>query len=716
MTSTQQRAALQRQIWQIANEVRGSVDGWDFKQYVLGTLFYRFISENFTSYIEAGDDSIHYAKLSDRVITDDIKDDAIKTKGYFIYPSQLFASIVANANTNENLNTDLAAIFTAIESSAHGYPSEMDIKGLFADFDTTSNRLGNTVKDKNLRLAAVLKGVAGLDFGDFDASHIDLFGDAYEFLISNYAANAGKSGGEFFTPQHVSRLIAQLAMHQQTSVNKIYDPACGSGSLLLQAKKHFDAHIIEDGFYGQEINHTTYNLARMNMFLHNINYDKFNMQLGNTLTDPHFADDKPFDAIVSNPPYSVNWIGSDDPTLINDDRFAPAGVLAPKSKADFAFVLHCLSYLSSKGRAAIVCFPGIFYRGGAEAKIRKYLVDNNYVETVIALAPNLFFGTTIAVTILVLSKHKPDTATQFIDASGLFKKETNNNTLTDDHIAKIMGVFDSKENVAHFARSVPFEEIAANDYNLSVSSYVEAKDTREITDITALNAELKTTVAKIDRLRAEIDAIVAEIEGWILKWKINFKSKIMQKDIINSLTENFEAHIRSKGDTALFGGKSTQAMKAQWKVPDSRPLADFAPTIILKAKDFAAEITIFNAQQNQMKTEPEISSEHITNNQAVRKTLLERGIRPESLPPAEDVKKVERRLASDDKKSLKNPDILDNWSIQNKADMTHYAKDGVPAIHYGQIYEVYPEILGAKTQELIRKSSIQEELKGCSYE
>jgi type I restriction enzyme M protein len=513
MTSTQQRAALQRQIWQIANDVRGSVDGWDFKQYVLGTLFYRFISENFASYIEADDDSIHYAELPDSVITNDIKDDAIKTKGYFIYPSQLFATIVASANTNESLNTDLAAIFAAIESSANGYPSEMDIKGLFADFDTTSNRLGNTVKDKNLRLAAVLKGVAGLDFGGFDASHIDLFGDAYEFLISNYAANAGKSGGEFFTPQHVSRLIAQLAMHQQTSVNKIYDPACGSGSLLLQAKKHFDAHLIEDGFYGQEINHTTYNLARMNMFLHNINYDKFNMQLGNTLTDPHFSDDKPFDAIVSNPPYSVNWIGSDDPTLINDDRFAPAGVLAPKSKADFAFVLHCLSYLSSKGRAAIVCFPGIFYRGGAEAKIRKYLVDNNYVETVIALAPNLFFGTTIAVTILVLSKHKPDTAIQFIDASGLFKKETNNNTLTDDHIDKIMGVFDRKENIAHFARSVPFEEIAANDYNLSVSSYVEAKDTREITDITALNAELKTTVAKIDRLRAEIDAIVAEIEG-----------------------------------------------------------------------------------------------------------------------------------------------------------------------------------------------------------
>ena len=517
MTSAQQRAELQRRIWQIANDVRGSVDGWDFKQYVLGALFYRFISENFASYIEAGDDSIHYADMPDTVITPDIKDDAIKTKGYFIHPSQLFEKVVKNAHTNDSLNTNLANIFSAIENSANGYPSESDIKGLFADFDTTSNRLGNTVSDKNKRLAAVLKGVAELNFGHFKDSQIDLFGDAYEFLISNYAANAGKSGGEFFTPQHVSKLIAQLAMHKQTSVNKIYDPACGSGSLLLQAKKQFEEHIIEDGFFGQEINHTTYNLARMNMFLHNINYDKFNVELGDTLLDPHFGDDKPFDAIVSNPPYSVKWIGSDDPTLINDDRFAPAGVLAPKSKADFAFVLHALSYLSSKGRAAIVCFPGIFYRGGAEQKIRKYLVDNNYVETVISLAPNLFFGTTIAVTILVLSKHKADTTTQFIDASSLFKKETNNNVLLDEHIDKIMQVFDSKENIEHFAKSVPFDDIAANDYNLSVSSYVEAKDNREVVDIAQLNAELKSTVARIDQLRRDIDAIVADIEGEELK-------------------------------------------------------------------------------------------------------------------------------------------------------------------------------------------------------
>ena len=391
MTHQQQRAELHRRIWQIANDVRGSVDGWDFKQYVLGALFYRFISENFSRFVE--DDSFRYADMADGDIGEDSKDDLIKTKGYFIYPSQLFENVAKNASSNNNLNTDLAGIFAQIESSANGYPSEQDIKGLFADFDTTSNRLGNTVADKNKRLAAVLKGVAELDFGHFEDNQIDLFGDAYEFLISNYAANAGKSGGEFFTPQNVSKLIAKLALYGQKSVNKIYDPACGSGSLLLQAKKQFDEHVIEDGFFGQEINHTTYNLARMNMFLHNINYDKFNIELGDTLLNPKLQNDKPFDAIVSNPPYSVKWIGSDDPTLINDERYAPAGVLAPKSKADFAFIMHTLSYLSSKGRAAIVTFPGIFYRGGAEAKIRQYLIDNNYVETVIALAPNLFFGT-----------------------------------------------------------------------------------------------------------------------------------------------------------------------------------------------------------------------------------------------------------------------------------------------------------------------------------
>ena len=515
MTREEQRKKLHTQIWQIANKVRGAVDGWDFKQYVLGSLFYRFISENFKRYMEAGDETIHYAELPDSIITEDIKKDAIKTKGYFIYPSQLFENVVATANKNENLNIELDEIFKSIEKSAIGYPSENDVKGLFADFDTTSRRLGNTVKERSSRLAEVLKGINELDFGKFENSKIDVFGDAYEFLISNYAANAGKSGGEFFTPTCVSKLIAKLALHEQTTINKIYDPAVGSGSLLLQAKKQLDEHIIEDGFFGQEINHTTYNLARMNMFLHNVNYDKFNIALGDTLTNPQFKDEKPFDAIVSNPPYSINWIGNDDPTLINDERFAPASVLAPKTKADFAFIMHVLSYLSSKGRAAIVCFPGIFYRGGAEQKIRQYLVDNNYVETIISLAPNLFYGTSISVNILVLSKHKTNNKIQFIDASteDFYKKETNNNVLEPEHISAILGYFANKDDVAYICQSVENEDVAKNDYDLSVSSYVEQKDTREKIDIKVLNERIQQIVIKQNELRRQIDAIVADLEG-----------------------------------------------------------------------------------------------------------------------------------------------------------------------------------------------------------
>lgn len=518
MSSKQEFDELKRSIWGIANEVRGAVDGWDFKQYVLGALFYRFISEHFANYIEGGDASVHYASMKDSDISDEIRKDSVTTKGFFIAPSQLFVNVVASAKENENLNTDLKKIFTAIEGSASGTASEAAISGLFDDFDTTSSRLGKTVHDKNERLTKVLQGVRDLDFGDFEDNQIDVFGDAYEYLIGNYAANAGKSGGEFFTPQSVSELIAKLASRdfQNEPINKVYDPAAGSGSLLLQLKKLFPGeHQIQDGFFGQEINHTTYNLARMNMFLHNVNYDKFNMALDNTLTKPAFRTDKPFDVIVSNPPYSVRWIGADDPTLINDDRFAPASVLAPKSKADFAFIMHCLNFLSAKGRAAIVCFPGIFYRGGAERKIRQYLVDNKYVESVISLAPNLFYGTTIAVNILVLAKNKQDRLVQFIDASGeeFFSKETNNNALKEEHIERILELFDGKEDVDHVAQNVSMDDIERNDYNLSVSAYVEPKDTREVIDIKELNKEIAATVKKIDALRTDIDAIVAEIEG-----------------------------------------------------------------------------------------------------------------------------------------------------------------------------------------------------------
>lgn len=514
---TTQRAELHKKIWNIADNVRGAVDGWDFKQFVLGILFYRFISENITEYFnhaehEAGDSEFDYAKISDQEAEKDFRPNTVEDKGFFMLPSQLFENVVKTAKDNENLNIDLANIFKAMEGSAIGYAAEDDIKGLFDDLDTTSNRLGGSVAEKNKRLADILLGIAGIKFEDFRNNDIDAFGDAYEYLISNYASNAGKSGGEFFTPQTVAKLLARIVMEGKTKINKVYDPTCGSGSLLLQMKKQFDNKIIEEGFFGQEINITNYNLARMNMFLHNVNYNNFSIKRGDTLINPLHREEKPFDAIVSNPPYSTKWTGDEDPTLINDERFAPAGVLAPKAYADFAFIMHSLSYLSSKGKAAIVCFPGIFYRKGAEQKIRKYLVDNNFIECIIQLPENLFFGTSIATCILVMSKNKTDNKVLFIDASKEFKKEANNNIIEERNIEVIVEALKNRKETTHFSKLVELNEIAENDYNLSVSTYVEKKDTREKIDIKVLNKEIAKTVEKIDQLRASINEIVEELE------------------------------------------------------------------------------------------------------------------------------------------------------------------------------------------------------------
>ena len=514
-----ERKELHRKIWAIADDVRGAVDGWDFKQYILGILFYRFISEHMADYFdhaehEAGDLEFRYAELSDQEAERDFKPGTVEDKGFFILPSQLFENVVKNASQNENLNEELANVFQNIEKSAIGFKSEDDIKVLFDNLDTRSIILGGTVTEKNKRLSDILNGINSINFGNFEENDIDAFGDAYEFLISNYASNAGKSGGEFFTPQTVSKLLARLVMVGKEKINKVYDPTCGSGSLLLQMKKQYEDHILEDGFFGQEINMTNYNLARMNMFLHNINYNNFDIKRGDTLLNPQHLDEKPFDAIVSNPPYSVKWVGDGDPTLINDDRFAPAGKLAPKSKADFAFIMHSLNHLSNRGRAAIVCFPGIFYRGGAEKTIRQYLVDNNFVEAVIALPENLFFGTSIATTILVLAKNKLENKTLFIDASKEFKKETNNNVLMDDNIDHIIELFTNYQSVDYKATLVDNEVIGSEqDYNLSVSTYVEQEDTREKIDIDVLNKEIAETVANIDHLRSEIDKIVEELGG-----------------------------------------------------------------------------------------------------------------------------------------------------------------------------------------------------------
>lgn len=512
----QERDELHRAIWAIADELRGAVDGWDFKNYVLGTMFYRYISENLTAYVnggevEAGNTDFDYAMLSD-ADAEEAREGLVEEKGFFILPSELFCNVRARAASDENLNETLERVFRNIEDSAKGSQSEGSFAGLFDDFDVNSNKLGSTVAKRNERLVKLLDGVGAMNLGSVKDHDIDAFGDAYEYLMTMYASNAGKSGGEFFTPADVSELLTRLGTVGKKTVNKVYDPACGSGSLLLKAEKVLGKEAVINGFYGQEINITTYNLCRINMFLHDIGFDKFDIECEDTLTNPQHWDDEPFELIVSNPPYSIKWEGDENPLLINDPRFAPAGVLAPKSKADLAFIMHSLSWLAANGTAAIVCFPGIMYRGGAEQKIRKYLVENNYVDCVIQLPSNLFFGTSIATCIMVMKKGKADNKVLFIDATNECVKVTNNNKLTEENITKIVNTFTDREDIKHFSYLAAFDEVEANDFNLSVSTYVEAEDTREKIDIVKLNAEIKEIVAREQVLRDEIDKIITEIE------------------------------------------------------------------------------------------------------------------------------------------------------------------------------------------------------------
>ena len=515
-TKEGQRAELHKMIWRIANDLRGSVDGWDFKSYVLGMLFYRFISENLTAYInkgehEAGEATFNYAALPDAQAEFGRKE-TVAEKGFYVLPSELFQNVRKRAANDPNLNETLERVFKNIEGSAVGSDSEDDLKGLFDDLDINSSKLGNTVAKRNEKLVKLLEAIGDLPLGNFEDNSIDLFGDAYEYLMQMYASQAGKSGGEYYTPQEVSEVLARITVMGKKRINKVYDPAAGSGSLLLKFAKVLGKENV-GGFYGQEINLTTYNLARINMFLHDVNYEKFDIAHGDTLTAPQHWDDEPFEAIVSNPPYSIKWEGDANPLLINDERFAPAGVLAPKSKADLAFTMHILSWLAVNGTAAIVEFPGVLYRGGAEQKIRKYLVDNNYVDAVIQLPPDLFFGTTIATCIIVLKKSKTDNSVLFINASDEFKRAGNKNKLTPDNQQNILGALEDRVDVDHFVKLVPNEDIAANDYNIAVSSYIEAEDTREIVDITELNAEIGRIVSRQVELRASIDRIVADLEG-----------------------------------------------------------------------------------------------------------------------------------------------------------------------------------------------------------
>ena len=510
-----EREELHKTIWKIANELRGSVDGWDFKQYVLGLLFYRFISENIENYVnenqrKAGITDFKYRDISDEEALLG-KTQILEEKGFFILPSELFCNIKKGADKNENLNVVISNVFNNIEASARGTASENDVKGLFDDF-TIDNKLGNTVDERNEKLVKLLNAIGDLNFGDYEDNNIDLFGDAYEFLMTMYASSAGKSGGEFFTPQEVGELLARIVIMDKTSVNKVYDPACGSGGLLLKFAKILGKENVREGFFGQEINLTTYNLARINMFLHNINYNNFSIERGDTLIHPAHWNDEPFDAIVSNPPYSIKWAGKTNPILINDERFAPAGVLAPTSKADLAFTMHMLSWLSPKGTAAIVEFPGVLYRGGAEQKIRQYMIDNNFVDTVIQLPPDLFFGTSIATCILVLKKNKSDNNILFVDASEECVRNTNKNKLSDNNINNIVNLLKDRKSVENKSYLATYDEVKDNDYNISVNSYLKTNTDDNDIDIEEVNKKLAEVVPRQQQIRKELEEIIKELE------------------------------------------------------------------------------------------------------------------------------------------------------------------------------------------------------------
>lgn len=512
-----QRAELHKTIWKMANELRGSVDGWDFKSYVLGLLFYRFISENLTDYLNAaehaaGNSDFDYAQLSDEQ-AELGRDDTVAEKGFYILPSDLFVNVQANAAQDENLNETLENVFKNIEKSSLETASEDNFRGLFDDLDVNSNKLGPTVAERNKKLSRLLTAIGDMQLGFDDDTQIDTFGDAYEFLMNMYASQAGKSGGEFFTPQEVSELLARITVVGKTHVNKVYDPACGSGSLLLQFNKVLGEGNVQQGFFGQEINPTTYNLARINMFLHNVNYMKFHIAHGDTLTSPAYDNEEPFEAIVSNPPYSTKWDGKNNPTLINDARFSPAGVLAPVSKADLAFTMHILSWLAEDGTAAIVEFPGVLYRGGAERKIRKYLITNNYIDAIIQLPPNLFFGTTIATCIIVLKKSKTDNNILFIDASDQFVHSGNKNKLAKANRQKILDWYRQRKDADHRARLVANSDVSENEYNFSVSSYVQPASADEAVDIHKMNRLIDDTVRRQQELRTQIDTIVNNLEN-----------------------------------------------------------------------------------------------------------------------------------------------------------------------------------------------------------
>lgn len=533
--NSMEKQELFKNIWNIANDLRGKVSGWEFQSYVLGTIFYRYISEWLTKCIndeqhEIGDLDFDYAEVSDELAKTE-KNIIITKYGFYIAPSELFKNVLKNTKNKkiESLSETLEKVFLNIEQSSELSNDQQNgevFKGLFRSYDVNSISLGDTSVKRDIQLEKLLANISAIDFGnDFVENTTDMLGDAYEYLIGMYAANAGKSGGEYFTPQEVSELLTRIGLdHMPKKGNdtfRVYDPTCGSGSLLLKSRKILKemkgvVNNIEDiEFFGQESNPTTYNLCRMNMILHHIKTSKIHIACDDTLIYPKHLDDvkksKGFDLIVSNPPYSVKWIGSDKADLINDDRYSPAGVLAPKSKADLAFILHSLHHLNNTGKAAIVCFPGIMYRGGAEQKIREHLIKQNVIEAVIQLPSDLFFGTSIATSILVLNKAKKDNNILFVDASKEYYKDTNNNRLNEENINHILTLVRERKNKENLTALVGNEEVLNNGTILSVNDYVKLEELKEQVDIIQLNAEITEKVAKINQLRVSIEGLLKNV-------------------------------------------------------------------------------------------------------------------------------------------------------------------------------------------------------------
>lgn len=511
--SEEQKKILEQQLWNIANTLRGKMNADEFRDYILGFIFYKYLAEKMEIYANSilEEDQIQFRNIKEDTpkgleYIEAIREEALETLGYFLKPSELFSEITKRGDNNFILE-DLQKILTNIQLSTMGTQSEEDFEDLFSDMDLNSNNLGRTADARNTLIVKVLKHLDEIDF-KLNDTELDVLGDAYEYLIGQFASGAGKKAGEFYTPQEVSKILAKIVTTGKNRLKSVYDPTCGSGSLLLRVARE-----VKDvnNFYGQEMNRTTYNLARMNMILHGVHYLKFDIKQEDTLEHPQHLNDMPFEAIVANPPFSAKW--SANPLFLNDDRFSQYGKLAPSSKADFAFVQHMIYHLAENGTMAIVLPHGVLFRGAAELHIRKYLIEQkNYLDAVIGLPANIFYGTSIPTCILVFKKCKEDPDhILFIDASKEFEKVKNQNMLREEHIDKIVETYRNRTTIEKYSHLATLKEVAENDYNLNIPRYVDTFEAEEEIDIQSVMQEIKSLEAKRAELDQEIDVYFKEL-------------------------------------------------------------------------------------------------------------------------------------------------------------------------------------------------------------